>query len=82
LRFGREDSYVDVRVKVYEHGNRLLARAARKVLTEGIVPGRLEPQLGGRYFEVIDDGKMKNVVDKLARGEYAFQRELDGRRVK
>jgi methionyl-tRNA formyltransferase len=80
LRFGREDAYVDVRVKVYEHGNRLLARAARKVLTEGILPDRLEPQVGGRYFEVIDDGKMKNVIDKLARGDYAFQRALDGRR--
>jgi methionyl-tRNA formyltransferase len=78
LRFRPEDRYVDVRVKVYEHGNRLLAHAAKKVLVEGLTPDQLSPQGTGRYFGVIEDDKMKTVVNKLARGHYAFQGDRGG----
>lgn len=74
LVFGKRDTYVDVRVKVYEHGNRLLARGVRKIMAEGLRPWTLAPQPEGRYFGVIGEDKMRVVLEKLARGEYAFQR--------
>jgi len=74
LVFTRRDSYVDVRVKTYKHGHRLLARGVAKILAEGLRPEKLEPQPVGRYWSVIEPDKMDEVIGKLARGGYAFQR--------
>ena len=74
LIFTRRDTYVDVRVKAYEHGHRLLARGVAKIIAEGLRPEKLEPQPVGRYWGVIDPDKMDEVMGKLARGGYAFQR--------
>lgn len=68
---GPRDTYVDVRVKVYEHGAALLARGVRKILDEGLAPQHLPPQPAGRYFHVIEPEKMQIVLEKLSRGSYA-----------
>jgi len=74
LVFGEKDTYVDVRVKVYEHANRLLARGVKKIAEESLTPKDLPPQGQGRYFKVIDDEKMELVLEKVRFGKYAYQR--------
>src|SRR5439155_416003 len=74
LNFTKNDTYVDVRVKVYEHGHRLLARGVAKIIAENLRPEKLEPQRDGRYWDVIGRDKMDEVLRKLAAGAYAFQR--------
>lgn len=61
-------------MKVYEHGNCLLAQGVKKIIDEGLTQDGLEPQGEGQYFGVIEKEKMEEVVRKLACGEYAFQR--------
>jgi methionyl-tRNA formyltransferase len=76
LHFDRTDGYVDVWVKVLVRGYALLARGTRAVVAGGIRPADLgyprEPE--GRYFGVIDADTLARVMDKLARGAYAYQR--------
>jgi methionyl-tRNA formyltransferase len=74
LTFDRKDTYVDVRVKVYGHGNQLLTRGVKKIIVEGLAPVKLPPQTRGQYFNVIEADKMQRVIEKLSRGEFAFQR--------
>jgi methionyl-tRNA formyltransferase len=74
LRFSPSDRYTDVRIKVYEHGIDLLARAALRIQQEQLLPENLPVLAGGRYFEVIDTKSMTTVHDRLNAGEYAFQR--------
>ena len=73
LVFRKSDTYVDVRVRVYERGLELLTKGVKKIVAEGLTPGSLEPQQEGRYFGVMDQEKMRKVVAKLQRGEYAYQ---------
>jgi len=75
LRFSRDDRYVDVRVKVYEHGLDLLARGVKKIIAERLTPARLPAQPPGRHYNVIDDDKMTAMLQKLASGTYAYQGE-------
>lgn len=74
LTFDKKDTYVDVRVKVYEHGNRLMARGVKKIIEESLKPKSMPPQGPGRYFKIIDDEKMKLVLEKVKFGKYAYQR--------
>lgn len=74
LTFDKKDTYVDVRVKVYEHGNQLLAKGVKMLIVEGLLPSKLPPQTEGRYFGVIETAPMQRVIEKLSQGEYAFQR--------
>ena len=73
LTFNKCDQYIDVRIKVYEHGNALLAKGVKKIIPEGLTPCNLPPQGKGRYFEVVPPDKMGKVLEKLERGEYAYQ---------
>lgn len=73
LTFRKHDNYVDVRVKVYEHANALLAKGVQKIISEGLTPANLRPQGDGRYFNVIEPEKMKVVIEKLSAGAYVFQ---------
>jgi methionyl-tRNA formyltransferase len=73
LVFKKSDTYVDVRVKVYEHANELLARGVLKIMKERLCPSILPAQGLGRYFGVIEPEKMQMVLEKLSHGAYAFQ---------
>jgi methionyl-tRNA formyltransferase len=74
IAFSPQDRYVDVRIKVYDHGHKLMARAVRTIVDKQISRASLPPQGPGTYFGVIEEDKMRMVVDKLARGAYRFQR--------
>lgn len=73
IAFSRQDRYVDVRIKVYDHGHKLLARAVRMIEEKQLSRTSLPPQGPGTYFGVIEEDKMHKVIDKLARGAYRFQ---------
>lgn len=73
LHFKKNDNYVDVRVKVYQHGIRLLAQGITQIVNEGIRPETLPKQEEGSYFQVIDDDKMTEVIDKLNENRYKYQ---------
>lgn len=72
VAIGPRDSYVDVRVRIYEQGAILLARGVRNVIDEQLVPSMLPPQPPGRYFSVMEPEKMHAVREKLACGTYAL----------
>lgn len=73
LVFSKQDYYVDIRTKVYRHGIELLANAVNKIIAEDITCESLEPQPEGQYFKPIEPEKMREVIGKLQRGEYAYQ---------
>jgi methionyl-tRNA formyltransferase len=75
LTFTRDDRYPDVRVKVYEAANELLARALRRIQQERLGRDAFRAQeAGGRYFKVIEPEKMEAALAKLDAGRYAFQK--------
>lgn len=60
--FSSTDNYVDLWVKVYREGFDLLARAADKVLREGITAAGSTPQsLSGNYYKPISDELLDEV---------------------
>jgi methionyl-tRNA formyltransferase len=72
--FSSTDNYVDLRVKVYRGGFDLLARAAEKVLREGITAVDSTPQApGGNYYKPIPDELLAEVRNKLDTGRYRYQ---------
>lgn len=71
VNFSKSDKYSDVRIKVYEHGFDLFARAIRIILDGNIIDYSYEK--GGNYYKVIDENKMKNVIDKIELGQYKYQ---------
>jgi len=73
LTFSKSDAYEDVRTHVYKSGLRLMAQAVERVAREGLAPDGLEQQTDGRYFNVIEDDKLREVIQKLEKGAYAFQ---------
>ena len=74
LVFSKMDRYRDVRIAVYREGFNLLGRATQKIIMEDLNPEKLPPQKDGRSFKVIPEGKLEAVIEKLNRGEYAFQK--------
>jgi methionyl-tRNA formyltransferase len=75
LFFSKDDTYVDVRVKVFLHGSRLLSKAVQKIAREDLTAAMLPKQPAeGRYFSVIDQEKMTLALNRLAKKEYAFQK--------
>lgn len=73
LSFSKSDNYVDVRVKVYKSGFKLLAKALAKVVNEDLSVEKLEQQEEGRRFNIIDDDKLNIVKERLEKGEYSYQ---------
>ena len=73
LVFHKNDTYSDIRVTVYRAGFELLARAVKKVVDEGLTSDGLLPQGDGRYLKVIPEDKLRVVVERLRRGEWAYQ---------
>lgn len=58
---------------MYHHGIRLLAQGITQIVNEGIRPETLPKQEEGSYFQVIDDDKMTEVIDKLNENRYKYQ---------
>jgi len=75
IHFCREDTYIDVRIKVYHHEFELLARGVSEIVRGNIDIDSLKPQKGGGYYSVIDNEKMTEVLDKLSHGKYKYQSE-------
>lgn len=73
LGFTKQDTYTDVRVKVFRHAAGLMARGLRRVQDEQLSPSVLPPQGEGRYFKVMESEKLQDVMRKLADGRYRFQ---------
>ena len=71
INFLKSDSYSDVRVKVYRHGFDLLARSIIDFINSPHINNDYEKN--GDYFKVIDDNKMKEVINKVNSGNYKFQ---------
>jgi methionyl-tRNA formyltransferase len=59
------DSYVDVRVRVFERGIALLARTAAELCTGVRTPDMFLEQGEGRYFRPIDPDKLATVIARL-----------------
>lgn len=73
LTFTAADGYTDVRIRVYEHGIDLLARAALRVRDENLRCKDMALPAEGRYYPVIDPDSMEAVHRKLQNGQYAYQ---------
>ena len=71
INFSKLDKYSDIRVKVYENGFDLLARAIRFFLDEDNYNYSYEKN--GTYYKVIDKEKMKIVIDKIESSQYKYQ---------
>lgn len=74
LAFSQSDRYVDVRVKVFESGHRLLAKVLKMISEDRLDPAGVA-QGKGRYFKPIENEKLDEVKRRLAAGLYRFQRE-------
>ncbi len=72
--FDRSDDYQGVRVKTYKHANELMARGVLRVASEGLSAEELPGQGQGKYYSVIDDVKLDMVKEKLAKGNYLYQK--------
>ena len=75
LTFSKDDSYRDVRSKVFESSCKLLAKGIEKVITEDLNLSNLPPQSKGSYFGVIGKDQMEEVLSKIERGAYKYQLE-------
>jgi len=73
LTFLKSDGYRDVRVKVYLGWIQLLTQGTQEMVKRGLSPRVLPAQPEGTYYNVIDDHKLKLVVDKLEKGQYKYQ---------
>lgn len=74
ISFKKTDKYHDIRVKVYNHGFDLLAKSVKKIVENPKVAyTQLDYVKKGRYFKVINDEKMVEVIEKISKGSYAFQ---------
>jgi methionyl-tRNA formyltransferase len=73
LRFKKSDKYHDVRTKVYLHGFELMAKAIKLLNNSKRDFRKKEYDLNGRYFKVIEEDKMKVVLDKINSGNYLYQ---------
>ena len=73
IEFSKSDQYHDIRVKVYQHGFDLYARAIKKIMDFGYLNDQYKSESGGKYYKVIDDLKMKELVEKVKEGKYKYQ---------
>jgi len=74
LFFKKSDKYHDIRVKTYKHGFDLLARGVKEILDNPEIDLKnQEYYKNGTYFKVIDDEKMKKILEKINSGNYISQ---------
>ncbi len=61
-------------LKVYRHGFELMARGIKQIIDNPLQNcEHAEYVEDGRYFKVIDDNKMDEVLTKINSGNYAYQ---------
>jgi folate-dependent phosphoribosylglycinamide formyltransferase PurN len=61
----QSDTYVDVRVKVYKAGHRLMANSLQKIMEGTLSPVGIKQSEGGRYFKPMDDITLNQLKQKL-----------------
>lgn len=61
----QSDSYVDIRVKVYKAGHRLMANSLQKIMEGTLSPLGIKQSEGGRYFKPMDDITLAQLKQKL-----------------
>lgn len=71
--FLRNDTYSDIRTKVYKKSFGLLVKAVKKVVEQDLRPEKMVPQGSGIYRGVIDEKKIREVYCKLSEGRYKYQ---------
>ena len=59
------DTYVDIRVRTFEHGVGLLARVAAEICTRKCTPDMFTRQGEGRYFKPMAPEKFAEVIERL-----------------
>ena len=75
LLFEKSDQYHDVRTKVYRHSFELMARGVKKIIDNPLHDFKhAEYVKNGRYFKVIDDDRMNEVLNKINSGSYKYQK--------
>ena len=75
LLFKKSDQYHDVRTKVYKNSFELMARGIKKIIDNPLHDFKnAEYVKNGRYFEVIDNAKMGEVLSKIDSGNYLYQK--------
>jgi methionyl-tRNA formyltransferase len=74
LSFKKSEQYHDVRTNVYRHGFELMARGIKKITDNTSYDFKNAEYIkDGRYFKVIDNDKMNEVLNKVNSGSYAYQ---------
>ena len=72
ITFSKSDKYHDVRVRVYKHGFKLIAKAIKKIIN-GTCDNNQSTDTDGRYYGVIEEDKMEVVLQKINSGKYLYQ---------
>jgi len=74
LSFLKSDNYTSIRSKVYKNSFYLMSRSIQKIIKEGISDIKnMNYPTDGRYFEVISDSKLDQVINKVNNGLYHYQ---------
>jgi len=75
-----DDTYTDIRVRVYRESVELQANVASDLWRGAIGPADFKPQGDGQYHRVIDDARLEEVLRKIENGEYAHMlAQADGK---
>ncbi len=69
-----DDTYTDIRVRVYRESVALQAEIAADLWAGAIGPGDFTPQPEGTFHRPIDDARMAEVMRKIESGAYARAR--------
>ena len=72
LLFKKTDRYHDIRVKVYKKGFMLMALAIKKIYDNDYSSEYVSGK-AGKYYSVIDQGKMDCVIAKINNEKYKYQ---------
>jgi folate-dependent phosphoribosylglycinamide formyltransferase PurN len=73
LMFSKNDSYSDIRVKVFKSGNELLARTIKDIAENKITSLDYIEQSKGEYYKPIEKSKFELVKNKVSANEYKYQ---------
>jgi len=72
--FKKSDSYTDIRSHMYRANVELMSRVIHKIINDDITTQSLPAQKDGKYWDVMDSGKLAIVMEKLKNGQYKYQK--------